>query len=205
MAKPIDAMKSDYMTMEEITTKLRADGLEDYLRFKSNGDYDYLECEDCDGPMLGHQVAKCRHDQGYDEKTIRRFKKWLDRIPELRRLLEVRAASTTGTSISDAINDNRSRIDEWINQLQSRGDRRSESRSGYSRTTSRERDRRDSSQFSGRSSSRSTSRPDQGENRIGSRSKNESPANGTKERERSADKPESDLGEKVEGLEKEIK
>ena len=198
-------MKADYMTMEEMTTKLRADGLEDYLRFKSDGDYEYLECEDCDGPMLGHQVAKCRYDQGYDEKTLRKFKKWLDRIPELRRLLEVRAASTTGTGISDEIKESRSRIGEWINQLQSRGDRRSESRSGYSRMTSRERNGRDSSQFSERSSLRSPSRSDQVETRIRSLPRDEGPGNGTKEKERSADKPESDLEEKVEGLEKEIK
>ena len=117
MAKTIDEMKSDYMTMEEITTKLRANGLEYYLEFKSDGDYDYLECENCDGPMLGHRVAKCRHDKWYDEKTRRKFKNWLDRIPELIRLLEVREA-TTETGISDEISDNRSRIGEWINQLQ---------------------------------------------------------------------------------------
>ena len=229
MIKPIDEMKSDYMTMEEITTKLRADGLEDYLEFKSNRDYDYLECESCDGPMLGHKVAECRYGQWYDERTRRKFKKWLDRIPELRRLLEIREA-TTGTSISDEINENRSRMDEWINQLQLNEERRSESRSGYSRTTSRERNRRGSSQFSRRSSSRSesrsgysrtisrernrrdslqssrrsssrlTSRPD----RIRNRSRDENPAEGAEERERSAEKPESDLGERVEGLMKEI-
>jgi len=91
MATPIDRMKSDYMTMEEITAKLRAEGVEEYLRIKRNGEYEYLECENCDGPMLGHQVEKCRHNGGYEEKTIVRFKKWLDKIPELRRLLEARA------------------------------------------------------------------------------------------------------------------
>ena len=201
MAKPIDAMKADYMTTEEITIKLRTDGLEDYLRFERNGDYDYLECEHCDGPMLGHQIAKCRYNEGYDEKTIRRFKKWLDRIPELRRLLEARAITTEGTSTDYATIDNRNEIDEWINQLQSEEDRRSESRSGYSRTTSRERDRRDSSQFSRRISSRSTSRTDQDENRS---RRNESLAGGTKEGERLANESESDLGERVEGLKKEI-
>ena len=199
MAKPIDEMKSDYMTKEQITTKLRADGLEDYLEFKSNGDYDYLECEYCDGPMLGHKAAECRYGQWYDETTRRKFKKWLDRIPELRRLLEIREA-TTETSRNDEIKDNRSRMDEWINQLQLSEERKSESRSGCSRTTSRERDRRDSSQLSRRSSSRLTSRPD----RIRSRSRDENPEKGAKERERSVEKPESDLEKRVEGLKKEI-
>ena len=90
MATPIDIIKSDYLTVENITTKLRADGLQEYLKFKSNGEYEYLECENCDGPMLGHQVAKCRHNEGYEEKTLVRFKKWLDKIPELRKQLEER-------------------------------------------------------------------------------------------------------------------
>ena len=154
--------------------KLRADGLEEYLKFKSNGEYEYFECENCDGPMLGHQVAKCRHNEGYEETTIVGFKKWLDKIPELRRLLEARAtymadraakkqaemmdrvirdateargtrqledqdepfaqSFTKGTSTNYVTNDNRSRIDDWRSRLQSRGDRRSESRPGYSRT-----------------------------------------------------------------------
>ena len=87
MATPIDIIKSDYLTVENITAKLRAEGLKNYLKFKSNGEYEYLECENCDGPMLGHQVTKCRYTEGYEEKTIVRFKKWLDKIPELRRLL----------------------------------------------------------------------------------------------------------------------
>ena len=93
MANPIDIIKSDYLTVENITAKLRADGLKEYLKFKSNGEYEFLECENWDGPMLGHQVTKCRHTEGYEEKTLVRFKKWLDKIPELRKLLEERAIS----------------------------------------------------------------------------------------------------------------
>ena len=245
MATPIDMMKSDYMTVENITTKLRADGLKEYLKFKSNGEYEYFECENCDGPMLGHQVAKCRHNEGYEEKAIVGFKKWLDKIPELRRLLEARATqmaeraaerqaemmdrvirdttkargttqlenqdepfapfSTKETLTNDATNDNRSRIDDWRSRLQSRGEKRSESRPGYSRTASRGRDIRDSSHFGGRSSLRSTSRPDQGGSQIRSVLRGKSPASGTKERERSAGKPNNDRVKKVESLEKEVK
>ena len=90
MATPIDIMKSDYMTIENITTRLKADGVQEYLKFKENGEYEYLECENCDGPMLGHQVAKCRHSEVYTEKTLAKFRKWLDKIPELRRQIEER-------------------------------------------------------------------------------------------------------------------
>ena len=91
MAAQIEIIKSDYMTVENITTRLKADGLRDYLKFKSNGEYEFLSCELCDGPMLGHQITKCRHSEGYEEKTIARFEKWLERIPELRKKIDERA------------------------------------------------------------------------------------------------------------------
>ena len=91
MANQIEIIKSDYLTVENITTKLKANGLQHYLKFKSNGEYEFLDCENCDGPMLGHQITKCRHSEGYEEKTIAKFKKWLERIPELRKLIDERA------------------------------------------------------------------------------------------------------------------
>ena len=101
MANQIEIIKSDYLTVENIMNKLRADGLKEYLEFKSNGEYEFLECENCDGPMLGHQVTKCRHTEGYEANTIAKFKKWLKRIPELRKLIDERAISeadrATGT------------------------------------------------------------------------------------------------------------
>ena len=297
MTTPMDRMKSDYLTMEEIIAKLRAEGLENYLKFKSNGAYEYFESENCDGPMLGHQNAKCRHSEEYEEETIEEFKTWLDTIPELSRLLQVRAMEkanrleerraeiidfvirdateagetrqpedrdelipeilglgrfleigetyraeriakrqvgimdrvirdateargatqqddqdeqsalppTETPSTNYATNNRRSRIDDWRSRPQSRGDRRSESRSGYSRTASRGRNLHGSSQVGGRSSSRPTIRQEQGGNRIRSRSGDRSSKNGTKEKERSADKPKSDPTEEVEGLEEEVK
>ena len=81
------------MTIEVITTRIKADGLKEYLEFKNNGEYQFVSCENCDGPILGHIVTKCRHGDGYDEKTIAKFEKWLKRIPELRRQIEERAIS----------------------------------------------------------------------------------------------------------------
>ena len=320
MATPIDIMKSDYLTMEDITARLRAEGLEEYLKFKSNGEYEYFECENCDGPMLGHQVAKCRYNEGYEEKTVVRFKRWLDKIPELRRLLEARAtyrakraaenqaemmgrviwdatevrdstqmtkeisvseingiidslindsdemifemdkletatprmghtestqtvekleesgkvnateklrpknvkeepknspkignirdkplapSSTKETLTNCATEDSGRRINDWRSRPQSKEDRRSESMPGCFRTTSR--GTCDSSQWGRRSSSRPTLRQDRGGSRIRSLSRGKSPTNGTKERERSAGKPNNDRVKKVESLEKEVK
>ena len=82
------------MNEELITGKLRAEGLEDYLKFKSNGEYEFLSCENCDGPMLGHQITKCTGlEESYDEKTIAKFEKWLERIPELKMQVKERATN----------------------------------------------------------------------------------------------------------------
>ena len=84
------------MTIEAITTRIKADGIEDYLEFESPGKYQFLTCENCDGPMLGHQMTKCRHmveGENYDEKTIAKFENWLKRIPELRKKINERAVS----------------------------------------------------------------------------------------------------------------
>ena len=85
-------MKSKYLNEEQIAGKLRAEGLEDYLKFKSNGEYEFLDCENCDGPMLGHQITKCTGlEESYDEKTIAKFEKWLERIPEFKKQVKERA------------------------------------------------------------------------------------------------------------------
>ena len=89
-------MKANYMNMEAITTRIKADGIGDYLEFDNNGKYQFLTCENCDGPMLGHQMTKCRHmveANSDDEKTIVKFENWLKRIPELRKKIDERAVS----------------------------------------------------------------------------------------------------------------
>ena len=59
MANQIEKMKENYMTMEVISTRIKADGLRDYLEFDNTGKYQFLTCENCDGPMLGHITTKC--------------------------------------------------------------------------------------------------------------------------------------------------
>merc|ERR1711984_42595 len=80
MVNEVEIIKADYMTEENITAKLKAEkSLDHYFKFKSNGDYEFLLCENCEGPMLGHKTATCRHTEGYEEKTITKFKNWLER------------------------------------------------------------------------------------------------------------------------------
>ena len=103
------------MTMEVISTRIKAVGLRDYLEFDNTGKYQFLTCENCDGPVLGHITAKCRHileGESYDERTVAKFENWLKRIPELRKKIEERAiyevdrqAQTQAELISRAMRD----------------------------------------------------------------------------------------------------
>ena len=92
MAQNIETMKNKYLNIEQIAGKLKTETLEDYLKFKSNGEYEFLSCENCDGPMLGHQITKCSGlQESYDKKTITKFKEWLKKIPEFRKQVKERA------------------------------------------------------------------------------------------------------------------
>ena len=88
----IDTMKSKYLNIEQIVIRLKADTVEEYLEFNSSGDYEFLSCEDCDGPMLGHLINKCTGlQESYEKKTIVKFKEWLKKIPEFRTQIRERA------------------------------------------------------------------------------------------------------------------
>merc|ERR1712105_60797 len=102
--------------------------------------------------------------------------------------------------------DHRSRQDNWRSQNQSNGFTRSESKPGYYRTASRGRYIRDSSRFGGRSSSRPNGnpRPYRDGSRIRSQSRGKNPESGTGNREKSAERPKSNLEKKVESIEKEL-
>ena len=91
MAQTIENMKTNYLNLDSISTRIKADGLEEYLEFKNNGEYRFFSCENCDGPILGHITTKCRNGESYDEKTIAKFESWLIRIPEFRKQIRARA------------------------------------------------------------------------------------------------------------------
>merc|ERR1711984_21943 len=93
--------------------------------------------------------------------------------------------------------ENRSRYDDWRMQIISEGFRRSESNPKFFRTASKNNWKRDSSKFGRRSSSR----PYRDRSRFRSRSRN---GFSPKTREKSAERPKSDLLKKVETMEKEI-
>ena len=74
-------MKKNYKKLEDISTDIKNHGLDEYLKYENTGRYKFFKCEGCDGPMLGHQQAKCRNGDRYDDRTVKSFEGWLKWIP----------------------------------------------------------------------------------------------------------------------------
>ena len=69
----MNKMTKNYKKQEEITIDIKNHTLDEYLEFGTPGHYQFFKCEDCDGPILGHQQAKCRNGDRYDERTLTSF------------------------------------------------------------------------------------------------------------------------------------
>ena len=71
----INEMKTKYKKLDEITIEIRNSEIENLLKFDGDGKYEYLKCETCDGPILGHQEPGCRSLNGtrYDGRMIKSF------------------------------------------------------------------------------------------------------------------------------------
>ena len=53
-------MKNNYKKIDDITEEVRKSEIEDFLNFDNDGKYEFFKCENCDGPILGHQEVKFR-------------------------------------------------------------------------------------------------------------------------------------------------
>ena len=53
--------------------------IENYLKFYSDGRYEFYKCSGCFGPQLGHQAAKCTRLK-YEKETIQEFEIYLEEI-----------------------------------------------------------------------------------------------------------------------------
>ena len=80
----MSVMKNNYKKLEDISTDIKNHGIDEYLKYDNHGRFGFFKCEGCDGPMLGHQQTKCRHGERYDDRTVKSFENWLERIPEFR-------------------------------------------------------------------------------------------------------------------------
>ena len=55
----MEDMKKNYASMDVIAEELKNVGIENFLDFNANDDFEFAKCEGCDGPLLGHLEVKC--------------------------------------------------------------------------------------------------------------------------------------------------
>ena len=88
----MENMKKNHASMDAIAEELKNIGIETFLDFYANDDYEFQRCEDCDGPLLGHLEVKCTVKEGvrYGPEVLKSFENWLKRIPGFRDQLKIR-------------------------------------------------------------------------------------------------------------------
>ena len=88
---PVDIMKKNYKSADEITADLKNIGLDEFLKHDVHGRFGFYLCEGCGGPILGHIQTKCRGlTESYDSQTVNKFQNWLERLPDFKKQVEQR-------------------------------------------------------------------------------------------------------------------
>ena len=79
----------NYKPDADIRKELGHVKLDIFLDFDNDGNYEFLKCVYCDGPLLGHMEVKCpRLD--YDSVLVKRYEGYLKGLKEFRVALEER-------------------------------------------------------------------------------------------------------------------
>ena len=85
----MDTIVKNYKQDSDIKNELADVKLDNFLDFDYSGNYEFLKCAYCDGPLLGHLEAKCPRLE-YDSGTVKRFEAYLKGLGEFRAGLEKR-------------------------------------------------------------------------------------------------------------------
>ena len=75
----VDNMMSNYLKEVSIQEELKNVKIENYLKFFSDGRYEFYKCSGCFGPQLGHKTAKGTRLK-YERDTILEFEIYLEEI-----------------------------------------------------------------------------------------------------------------------------
>ena len=88
----MEGMKKNYASIDDIAKELKNVGLEDFLDFNANDNFEFAKCEGCGGPLLGHLEVKCgvKQEVRYGSELVKDFENWLKRIPGFREALNTR-------------------------------------------------------------------------------------------------------------------
>ena len=84
----MEEMRKDYLSDTDIILELKntPEAVIDFDR-SWNGRYEFVKCGECNGPMLGHRVEKCRKRDGYEESLVRKYETSMRSAPRIRELL----------------------------------------------------------------------------------------------------------------------
>ena len=85
----MDNIKSNYKQYNDLEEELKHTVIEQVLDFDVTGRYEFVRCEDCNGPVLGHLKPKCAKLM-YDGETLMKFDNYLKRIPGIKELVWAR-------------------------------------------------------------------------------------------------------------------
>ena len=72
-------MKKNYKSCSEIEEEMKNVVLENFLDFDFNSRFKFVNCEDCNGPLMGHMKAKCPK-LAYGDEDVKKFETYLKRI-----------------------------------------------------------------------------------------------------------------------------
>ena len=75
----MDSVLVNYQRDSLIEKELENVDIENFLEFDYSGNYTFLECEYCAGPLIGHIQSKCPKTE-YDEKAVGKFQKKIKRM-----------------------------------------------------------------------------------------------------------------------------
>ena len=88
----MEDIKKNNAYMDLIMEELKNVGIENFLDFNANDDYEFARCEGCDGPLMGHLEVKftVKEEVRYGLEVVKTFENWLKRIPGFREQLKAR-------------------------------------------------------------------------------------------------------------------
>ena len=85
----LEMMRKDYKDDADIINEL-TNNLETVVDFDRtwNGRYEFVRCEECNGPVLGHRAEKCRKASGrYEEALEKKFETSLRKTVAVREII----------------------------------------------------------------------------------------------------------------------
>ena len=84
--------EKNYASIHDIAEELKNVGLENFLDFNANDDFEIAKCEGCGRPLLGYLEVKCgvKQEVRYGSELVKDFENWLKRIPGFREALNTR-------------------------------------------------------------------------------------------------------------------